>query len=94
MDYEYLMKFFFIIPVFNDEKSLVKLTKEIKDILYKDSNELNFIIVNDASDEKINNISNIPNAHFINLNHFQYHYNNFPHLILNKNFLNNFYYLF
>ena len=61
------MKFFFIIPVFNDEKSLVKLTKEIKDILYKDSNELNFIIVNDASDEKINNISNIPNAHFINL---------------------------
>ena len=45
------MKFFFIIPVFNDEKSLVKLTKEIKDILYKDSNELNFIIVNDASDE-------------------------------------------
>ena len=61
------MKFFFIIPVFNDEKSLVKLIKEIKDIIYKDSNELNFIIVNDASDEKLNNLSNIPNAHFINL---------------------------
>ena len=46
------MKFFFIIPVFNDEKSLVKLIEEIKNILDKDSNELNFIIVNDASDEK------------------------------------------
>ena len=61
------MKFFFIIPVFNDEKSLVKLIEEIKNILDKDSNELNFIIVNDASDEKLNNLSNISNAHFINL---------------------------
>ena len=61
------MKFFFIIPVFNDEKSLVKLIKEIKNILNKDSNELNFIIVNDASDEKLNKHSNISNAHFINL---------------------------
>ena len=61
------MKFFFIIPVFNDEKSLVKLIQEIKNILNKDSNELNFIIVNDASNEKLNNLSNILNAHLINL---------------------------
>jgi len=61
------MKFFFIIPVFNDEKSLVELIQEIKNIPNKDSNELNFIIVNDASTEELNNLPNFSNTHLMNL---------------------------
>ena len=61
------MKFFFIIPVFNDEKSLVELIQEIKNIPNKDSNELNFIIVNDASTEELNSLPNFSNTHLINL---------------------------
>ena len=61
------MKIFFIVPVYNDEKSLVKLIQEIKTKFNKNNNEINFIIVNDASTDKFNNISSFSNTHLINL---------------------------
>ena len=61
------MKIFFIVPAYNDEKSLVKLIQEIKTKFNKNNNEINFIIVNDASTDKFNNISSFSNTHLINL---------------------------
>ena len=48
------MKLFYVIPVFNDESSLLELIKKIKTL--NSSYDNNFLIINDASTDNTESI--------------------------------------
>lgn len=61
------MKLFFVLPMYNDQLSLNRLIDDLRKILNKHGNILEFIIVDDASSIKSNHISNIKGVHYIKL---------------------------
>jgi len=54
------MKISIIIPVFNEEKTVIKILKYIKEIKYKIQGEFEIIVINDGSTD---NTSNLLNEH-------------------------------
>ena len=61
------MKFFFVLPVFNDQVSLLNLIQDIKNILDKGDNKLEFIIIDDASTKKFKDLKDLKVTHYIKL---------------------------
>tara|TARA_Y100000741_G_scaffold301265_1_gene242713 strand:- start:500 stop:1441 length:942 start_codon:yes stop_codon:yes gene_type:complete len=61
------MKIFFVLPVFNDQLSLSKLIEDLRKILNKNEDILQFIIVDDASTKKFNNFVDMQGVHYIKL---------------------------
>ncbi len=61
------MKIFFIIPVFNDHVSLSKLLNDLKKIFNNSEYKTEFIIVDDASTKKVENIDEFQGTHYIKL---------------------------
>lgn len=61
------MKIAFILPTYNDEQNLLKLVSKIKENFINTQYELNFLIINDGSDEKFNLVKKLENSLQINL---------------------------
>ena len=61
------MKLFFVLPVFNDQISLSKLINDVRKILDKNDNKIQFIVVDDASTKKLNDFANMQGTHYIKL---------------------------
>ena len=59
------MKIFFVLPVFNDHVSLAKLIQDLRNILHQAT--LQFIIVDDASTNKLNTLADMRGIHYIKL---------------------------
>lgn len=61
------MKIFFIIPVFNDHVSLLKLLNDLKNLFKNSKYEIEFIIVDDASTKRFENVNEFHGNHYIKL---------------------------
>ncbi len=60
-----MMKIFFVLPVFNDQVSLARLIQDLRNILHQAT--LQFIIVDDASTNKLNTLADMRGIHYIKL---------------------------
>ena len=61
------MKIAFILPTYNDEENLLKLISKIKEIFKNSKNELNFLIINDGSNDELDLVKTLKNSIQINL---------------------------
>ena len=61
------MKLFFVLPMYNDHLRLSKLIDDLRKVLNKKDNVLEFIIIDDGSTIKSNHIHNFKGVHYIKL---------------------------